>query len=195
MKFAVVAASLMSLALLTSADTHRSEPATDIDSTSGNIIELPNDSSNTPSTRPASQDEIANQLWEVVSVDEGDTMRVQNREGETITVRLACIDAPNIDQYPYGKKARQTLQAFLPVGMGVTLNPFDEDQYGRIVAEVFSHSFNMNLSMVQSGAAVVYRRYLGNCDAASYLEAEAFARQYRLEFWAQPVPVMPWDYR
>ena len=98
-------------------------------------------------------------------------------------------------QAPYGENARRGLQTLLPVGSKVVLNPVDTDRYDRIVAEVFSGSFNVNISLLQEGAAVVYRQYLSNCDADLYLESEEFARQYGLGFWAQANPVMPWDYR
>ncbi|MFG6104926.1 thermonuclease family protein [Leptothoe sp. EHU-05/26/07-4] len=175
-----------------------SRPSPDINSTPGNVIDLPGSSSETPSTQSAPQDELsrlADDLWDVVSVGDGDTMRVRSREGETITVRLACIDAPEMAQAPYGENARRKLQELVPVGISVSLNPVDTDRYGRIVAEVFVQNFNLNLSMVQSGAAVAYRQYLSNCNADLYLEFEEYARQYRLGVWSQANPVMPWDYR
>ena len=175
-----------------------SRPSTDAHSTPGNIIELPGSNSGSLPAQSTPQDEfsrLANELWDVISVGDGDTIRVRSRAGEIITVRLACIDAPEMAQAPYGENARQKLQGLVPVGSSVILNPVDKDRYGRVVAEVFAQSFNMNLSMVQSGAAVAYRQYLSNCNADLYLEFEEYARKYGLGFWAQPNPVMPWEYR
>jgi len=63
------------------------------------------------------------------------------------------------------------------------------------VAEVFRQGSNVNLALVASGHAVVYRQYLSDCDAEEYLAAEAIAQQNSLVFWSQANPVMPWDFR
>jgi endonuclease YncB( thermonuclease family) len=52
----------------------------------------------------------------VVSVGDGDTLRVEDG-GKKITIRVACIDAPEMAQAPYGQKAREALQALLPIGL------------------------------------------------------------------------------
>jgi endonuclease YncB( thermonuclease family) len=56
----------------------------------------------------------------VVSVGDGDTLRVMDG-GRNVTIRVACIDAPETAQAPYGQRARQALQEMLPVGSTVTL--------------------------------------------------------------------------
>lgn len=56
----------------------------------------------------------------VLSTGDGDTIRVK-QAGQVITVRLACIDAPEMDQSPYGLQARQYLQMRLLLGTPVTL--------------------------------------------------------------------------
>lgn len=51
----------------------------------------------------------------VLSVGDGDTLRVDDG-GEKVTIRVACIDAPEMAQSPHGQQAREALQALLPVG-------------------------------------------------------------------------------
>ena len=131
----------------------------------------------------------------VVSVGDGDTLRVM--EGaQRVTVRLACIDAPETAQRPYGMAARQKLQQLAPVGSSVSLRVQTRDRYGRTVAELFRGGQSINLEMVRSGQAFVYRQYLRQCDGAAYLGAEAAAQQQRLGVWNVPGGIQrPWDFR
>jgi endonuclease YncB( thermonuclease family) len=78
-----------------------------------------------------------------------------------LTIRVACIDAPEMAQAAYGQQARQALQQLLPVGSTVTLKTHTKDRYGRTVAEVIaSNGANAGLTLVQQGHAFAYRQYL-----------------------------------
>jgi micrococcal nuclease len=132
----------------------------------------------------------------IVSVGDGDTIRVRTAD-KTLTVRLSCIDAPELSQRPYGQASANRLKQLLPVGQSVTLQVVDKDRYGRSVAKVYNGSQSVNLALVQDGQAAVYRQYLSGCPELRerLLSAEASAKARRLGFWAQANPVMPWDYR
>lgn len=136
-----------------------------------------------------------NQTGTVISTGDGDTLRVQVN-GKPITVRLACIDAPEAAQAG-GKEAAARLGQFLPRNQSVQLRVVELDRYGRTVAEVFKNGQSVNLQMVQEGRAAVYRQYLSACanSQGRYLQAEAKAKQRKLAFWSQANPVMPWDFR
>jgi endonuclease YncB( thermonuclease family) len=130
----------------------------------------------------------------VVSVGDGDTIRVR-MNGKPITVRLACIDAPEMAQQPYGQNARQYLQQRLPVGSAVRLDEKTTDRYGRLVAEVFN-GISINLALVEDGQAFVYRRYLSGCVAKEYLDAEFRASRRRYGVWRVVGGIArPWDFR
>ncbi|MEA5442590.1 thermonuclease family protein [Cyanobium gracile] len=130
----------------------------------------------------------------VLSIGDGDTLQVRSGQ-QRITIRLACIDAPEMAQSPHGQQARQALQLRLAMGRPVTIQPQSIDRYGRTVAEVISDT-NINLALVEDGLAFAYRRYLGTCDAAAYLEAELRARRHRLGVWRVPGGLTrPWDFR
>jgi endonuclease YncB( thermonuclease family) len=130
----------------------------------------------------------------VISVGDGDTIRVRIN-GRPITVRLACIDAPETAQRPYGQNARQYLQQRLPVGSAVRLDKKSTDRYGRLVAEVFN-GININLAMVEDGQAFVYRQYLSGCVAKEYLDAEFRASRRRYGVWQVEGGITrPWDFR
>ncbi|MGK7908473.1 MAG: thermonuclease family protein [Synechococcus sp.] len=132
----------------------------------------------------------------VVGVGDGDTVRAKV-DGETLTVRLACIDAAEMAQQPWGEDARRRLSELLPPSSPVKLRVADVDRYGRTVAEVFVGGHSANLQMVEEGQAVVYTQYLSACSDSrdEYLRAEEAARQARSGYWSQSDPIMPWEFR
>ena len=130
----------------------------------------------------------------VLSVGDGDTLRVSTGS-KPITIRLACIDAPETAQSPYGQQARGYLQQRLPRGRQVSILPHTTDRYGRTVAEVIS-DININLVMVEDGQAFAYRRYLSGCNAKEYLDAEYRASRHRYGVWQVEGGITrPWDFR
>ena len=130
----------------------------------------------------------------VLSIGDGDTISLLER-GQKLKVRLACIDAPETAQSPYGMASRNQLKALLPIGSMVSLRVQAVDRYGRRVAEVIGKG-PVNLAMVQSGQAFVYRQYLGRCDRGAYLAAEQQAQAQRLGVWAVPGGITrSWDFR
>ncbi len=150
----------------------------------------------TPEALETSTSVAQNDLPTLVSVGDGDTVRVR-RGNETITVRLACIDTPETGQAPWGEQAANRLKQLLPVGQAVQVREVDVDQYGRTVGELFLGNQSVNLMRVKEGQAVVYTQYLSGCSETKeqYLDAEAQAKAQKLGFWNQPNPVMPWDFR
>ena len=132
---------------------------------------------------------------QVISVGDGDTLTVMDA-GRRVTVRLACIDAPETAQRPWGMEARTALLALTPVGSTVSLRVSTKDRYGRTVAEVIREGSNVNLALVRDGRAFVYRQYLSGCQRASYLGAEGQAEKASRGVWSIPGGVMrPWDWR
>ena len=130
----------------------------------------------------------------VLSIGDGDTIRVRHA-GKALTVRLACIDAPETAQGTYGQQARNYLQQRLPVGREVSLDVKTTDRYGRSVAEVISE-ININLALVEDGQAFAYRQYLSGCNAKEYLDAEYRASRRRFGVWQVEGGITrPWDFR
>jgi endonuclease YncB( thermonuclease family) len=131
----------------------------------------------------------------VLSIGDGDTLRL--REGNrTVNVRLACIDAPESSQAPFGAQARQQLQALASVGSSVELRIKATDRYGRSVAELTRGGRNLNQALVASGVAFVYWQFIGGCDRQTYGRLETEARLKGLGVWGITGGLMrPWDYR
>lgn len=116
----------------------------------------------------------------VFSIGYGDTIRVLQGQ-QRITVRLACIDAPEMAQAPYGAQSRAYLQTRLRIGAPVTLLPQTVDRFGRTVAEVIGE-VNLNLAMVEDGQAFAYRQYLSQCNARLLSQGHTYLE--RLNFTA-----------
>ncbi|MGA6992441.1 MAG: thermonuclease family protein [Candidatus Deferrimicrobiaceae bacterium] len=136
---------------------------------------------------------------EVTRVIDGDTVTLTTREGTKLRVRLYGIDAPEVRHeemagQPYGKEAKQALTA-LALGRRVTVEIVDIDAYRRTVGIVRRSGADINLSMVRSGYAWAYRRYLSAPYASRYLDAEREARGKRLGLWKDANPDPPWEFK
>lgn len=131
----------------------------------------------------------------VVSVGDGDTLRVQGQDGP-ITIRLACVDAPESSQ-AFGSEATLRLLQLLSTGQPVEVRAIERDRYGRTVAEIYSGGQSVGLQLVREGYAVVYEQYISGCAATAddYRQSESAARNARRNFWGQPNPTMPWEFR
>ena len=127
----------------------------------------------------------------ITSCHDGDTCTVL--EGATeLKVRLYCIDAPELDQYPWGDRARAALG--LSRGDRVTLVRHGVDRYGRVIAEIIRpDGQNAGLELVRAGHAAVYRRY---CPADAYYRAEDAARRAGGGIWRRlGEQQTPWEWR
>jgi len=121
-------------------------------------------------------------------------------DGDTITavcngqrerVRLYCIDAPEMDQEPWGRLSRDHLRRITP--RHITIATHDRDRYGRVIGELFNGERSLNLALVEAGEAVVYPQY---CSERRYVQAERMARQAGQGVWAHPgLQQRPWDWR
>lgn len=135
----------------------------------------------------------AHKTCTVNSIHDGDTMRL-TCEGEQVKVRLYCIDAPEMGQWPWGKVSRDYLRAITP--KQVRLVAHDRDRYGRTVGEVITTDEaqeNLNLAMIWSGQAAVYPRY---CNDGQYYQAEQEARKIGSGIWgSKGLHQSPWSWR
>jgi endonuclease YncB( thermonuclease family) len=119
-------------------------------------------------------------LATVVGVTDGNTILVKNNVGQTIPVKLACINAPKA-------AATQRLKQLLPPKTPVVIRSIEQLENGRTVGEVFVDNRSVNLLLVESGNAVVDRESLQNCyeSKTQYLIAEANAKNKHLGLWQQ----------
>lgn len=129
----------------------------------------------------------------VQSIPDGDTLRLICR-GEPLEVRLHCIDAPELEQKPWGQRSREHLRTLTP--KRVLLIAYERDRYGRTVGELLTDSpdrESLNLAQVRTGNAAVYRSF---CEKPAYYQAEREAKRLQVGIWARGgAHQQPWEYR
>ena len=146
----------------------------------------------------------------VVAVAEGDVLAVTDPAGNRYELRLAGVDAPELDQ-PFGTEARDRL-AELALGRPARLEWNKVDRYGRAVGKLWVVSADMpcrdepacprtldaGYALVSAGLAWHFKRYQaeqGAEDRARYASEEDEARARRRGLWGEPDPVPPWEWR
>ena len=127
----------------------------------------------------------------VISVADGDTISVLDRNNTQYKIRMHGIDTPEREQR-YGKAAKNALLAMVD-GKTVGIVVLGKDQYGRTDGTVYLDDSNVNLAMVAGGHAWWYRHYAP--DDRQLQAAEAKARANKQGLWTQSDPVPPWDWR
>ena len=101
--------------------------------------------------KPAVAAPVASYRATLLSVEDGDTLLMQ-AGGRSITIRLACIDAPETAQSPWGRQSWAYLMQPLPRGRLISTQPRTTGRCARTVAEVIS-DLNVNLVLVEDGQA------------------------------------------
>ena len=156
----------------------------------------------------------APRLWgRVVSVSDGDTLRFLHvptwwspttlKEGEkvssqTLPVRICTIDTPETPKFgkpgqPFGLEAKEYLKGMLGPESKVQLQLLQKDQYGRVVAQVFTQGLlgqrkYVDEEMLKAGLAEVYRgggAVYGPKGMAWYELLEKGAQEKKLGIWSQ----------
>jgi len=151
--------------------------------------------------------------YKVQRVSDGDTIAVSQGDKSKITVRFACIDAPEVphsnreknsqnlvdtNQFNWGVKAQSRVQQLVNQGGDrVVLNITDTDRYGRRVAEVrLPNGTFIQETLIREGLALVNRPYLRYCPSKEIIEqAETDAKKNLRGVWKDSQFVAPWDYR
>lgn len=135
-----------------------------------------------------------------VAIPDGDTIAVRlDSTGETVQVRFADIDAPEVDHgqarpgQPFGIASRDFLRSKLTIYEEVLAKCYELDAHGRSVCRVYtSKGIDLSLAMVSAGYAYAYRRYLRD---QVLLDVEALARKQRVGLWFDAAPIAPETWR
>ena len=136
----------------------------------------------------------------IAKVIDGDTIKINKKK-----IRLFGIDAPEKKQqcrrsslsisfltfgkdYPCGQISADRLRKKINDKL-VICKYSSKDRYKRFIAECFLNKTNINAWMVQTGHAVVYKKY-----SKKFVAQEIFAKKEKLGLWSGTFE-MPWDWR
>lgn len=136
----------------------------------------------------------------VTHVADGDTLTARTKNGTTLRIRLAGIDAPEVPHgatpgQPYGHEATVFLER-LTLGKTLQVSILGVNRYRRLLACVITpDGILINRALIEAGLAEVYRG--GNRkDCTPGLDAvEADARHARREMWSLDRYESPADFR
>jgi endonuclease YncB( thermonuclease family) len=127
----------------------------------------------------------------VVSVADGDSLVVVDKDAKRHRVRLAEIDAPERRQ-PFGAEARKSL-AGLCLRKPASVEVSETDSHQRAIGKVKCGEVDANAEQVRRGMAwVTVRNTMPNSPLP---EMEANARLRGLGLWAGDKPEPPWEWR
>lgn len=140
-------------------------------------------SNSTTQNAVSTPEKVIGETVEVVSVMDGDTMKVKYN-GQERKVRFLLIDAPEmyhktLGEQPYGKEAQQLNRSILDNAETVTIE-FDktgdkEDKYDRLLAYVYADGKSVQQQLLESGYVRV--GYVYNEQASHLAEYEAAQKQ------------------
>lgn len=124
----------------------------------------------------------------VISVTDGDTIKILTSERQQIKVRLYGIDAPEKKQ-PYGTAAKRYL-ADMIAGKTVQIKERGKDRYKRVLGIVYLEGKDVNEILVLNGYAWAFTKY-----SKIYESQEQQARSKVLGLWHDKNPIRPENWR
>ena len=136
-----------------------------------------------PTSSPAGQ-------FKVMRVYDGDTMKAEGSDIE-IKVRLVGIDAPETSKkkretgQPYSQQAKKYLTDLI-LKKTIDIRGYGLDRYNRILGLIYLNGRNINLEMIKTGLAEVYRgKSPRDLDLALFAQAEQEAKRAKKGMWVQ----------
>ncbi len=125
----------------------------------------------------------------VVSISDGDTIKVLNSENRQIKVRLFEIDAPEMSQ-SFGKKSKSKLSDLI-FKKNVKVVFSEKDQFGRTLGIIYLDGLNINEEMIRTGFVWVYK----HAKKKNLRDLQDEAKKNKFGLWSETNPTPPWEYR
>lgn len=148
------------------------------------------------------EEESKQVLLKVVQVVSGQTLEVVGMASQPTLisqVRLIGIDAPDMQQRPWGIEAKQRLEALIEEGQPVMLE-FDleeKDKFGRTLAYVWKDQVLLNEQLVSDGYALFVARSPNHKYDLRLERAQEWARLMGQGIWnpEKPMRLTPGEFR
>ena len=122
----------------------------------------------------------------VRQVHDGDTVTLQ-MDGKRYRTRLIGVDAPEMGQEPWGRRAKEHLQEIMKESGGKVLVETDitrHDKYNRLLAYLWLDDTRMvNELIVKDGYAVLFTIQPNSRHADRLMKAQRFAREHKMNIW------------
>jgi endonuclease YncB( thermonuclease family) len=131
----------------------------------------------------------------VVSVTDGDTIRVLDDKDLSQVIRLKSIDAPERAQ-DFSDVSRRHLGELI-AGKQVDVQ-YDKIERGRVIGKVLINGQDICLEQIKAGLAWHYKYYENEQtqgEREEYALAEQTARSAKRGLWQYELPTAPWDFR
>lgn len=103
----------------------------------------------------------------VTKVTDGDTLNVVTKDGNTITIRLALIDAPEKNEPGFNEAKNFITEQCLDKDAGVDPDNSQGLTYGRTVAVVYCEDVNVNEAILDNNLADIYGTF---CDISEFAD-------------------------
>lgn len=126
----------------------------------------------------------------VISIADGDTLTILDKDKRQHKIRLASIDAPEKSQ-DFGNVSKKSLSDMC-YGRIASVLVKDKDKYNRSVGVVSCDGLEANLEQVKRGMAWVYKKYASE---RKYFEAEEEAKSAKIGIWSGVDLVPAWEFR
>lgn len=124
-------------------------------------------------------------------VADGDTLTLRTQSGESETIQLFGIDAPERGQQ-HGAEAKAALEA-LVLNKTITVTASGRDDFGRVNGKVYLNGEYINLALVKDGHAWHSDKYGPN--EGDLRAAQKKAQSSRKGLWEEEHPQEPWRFR
>ena len=133
---------------------------------------------------------------DVLTVHDGDTLRVRHEDGTVVTIRVYGVDCPELGQ-PYGAEARDMTTKLLN-GRRVEIIPAQtRKSYKREVAGVvlLDDMIVLQDTLISDGLAWVDDRFCHMAVCDSWRQHQADAKAAKRGLWSVENPTPPWTWR
>ncbi|MBN3859520.1 thermonuclease [Neisseriaceae bacterium PsAf] len=135
-------------------------------------------------------------LANVVYIVDGDTLHAKDENGLKHKIRIANIDAPEMNQRD-GKGSRENL-LFL-VDENVEVTTLYKDRYKREVSNIYYKNQDIALQQVRDGYAWIFptyaKKYLTEDRLKIYYQAQEEAKMKKRGLWQNYEVIPPWVFR